>query len=342
MLGTPPSPGAALVPTDDTMLDAHVRFEMARLTGDGLDETVRDEVGALFDWLGGVTLDDLADPQTVTSVALTATRTIEGDEVAQHLCDLLVTARATLSEAGETLGHVLDRDDAIAWASAVAGMEEARGALMEQVTTSKAYTRLVAHVVYHGVKSYLLTENMLTKKIPGASSLVRLGQRGLGAAAPNLEKNVDKQLIAFVDANIADTVRDSQRFLDTMLDDTLVVAMAEQAWTAGADRPISAAADLVSDDDLAQLAGLVVNQWLSLRETDLVSSLVGDAVTGFFADHGDRPIADVLADVGVDAEAVIEAVLPLALPAVQYAADSGYLEERVRARLQAFYDSYDA
>jgi hypothetical protein len=330
------------VPADDAMLDAHVQFEMGRLTGDGLEETVRDEVGALMDWLAGVTLAELADPQTVTSVAVTSARTITGDEMAQHLCDLLVTARATLGESGETVRDVLDRDEATEWARAVAGMDNARNALMEQVTTSKAYTRLVAHVVYHGVKGYLLTENVLAKRIPGASSLVRLGQRGIGAAAPNLEKNVDKQLIAFVDANIADTVRDSQRFLDAMLDEELVVTMAQQAWDGAADRPVAGGADLVSDDDLATIAGLAWSQWLTLRETDLVADLVGDAVAGFFAEHGDRPVADVLAELGVDADTVVDAVLPLAVPAAQHAADAGYLEARVRARLKAFYDSYDA
>ncbi|MGA7689168.1 MAG: hypothetical protein WCA29_08050 [Jiangellales bacterium] len=333
--------GAAIVPTDDAMLDAHVQFELGRLTGEGLEQTVRDEVGALFEWLGGVTLAEVADPQTVTSVAVTSARSITGDEMAQHLCDVMVTARGTLVEASETVAEVLDRDQAGEWARAVAGMDKARNALMEQVTTSKAYTRLVAHVVYHGVKSYLLTENVLAKRIPGASSLVRLGQRGIGAAAPNLEKNVDKQLIAFVDANIADTVHDSQRFLDAMLDDELVVTMAEQAWEAAAHRPIAGGADLVSDDDLATIAGLAWNQWLTLRETDFVDSLVGDAVTGFFAEHGDRPIAEVLAELGVDAETVIEAVLPLALPAAAHLADTGYLQERVQARLKAFYDTYD-
>lgn len=328
------------MPADDAMLDAHVQFEMGRLTGDGLEETIRDEVGALMDWLAGVTLAELADPQTVTSVAVTSARTITGDEMAQHLCDLLVTARATLGQSGETVRDVLDRDEATEWARAVAGMDNARNALMEQVTTSKAYTRLVAHVVYHGVKGYLLTENVLAKRIPGASSLVRLGQRGIGAAAPNLEKNVDRQLIAFVDANIADTVRDSQRFLDAMLDEELVVTMAQQAWEGAADRPVAGGADLVSDDDLATIAGLAWSQWLTLRETDLVADLVGDAVAGFFAEHGDRPVADVLAELGVDADTVVDAVLPLAVPAAQHAADSGYLEARVRARLKAFYDSY--
>jgi hypothetical protein len=210
------------------------------------------------------------------------------------------------------------------------------------VTTSKAYSRLVAHVVYQGVKSYVLTENALAKKIPGASSLVRLGQRGITAAAPSLEQNVDRQLIAFVDANIADTIRDSRRFIDSMMNPDTVATMAGDAWTGASDRPVASLADLLTDDELQTLSELAWRQWQSLSETDLVRQLIAEAVAGFFAAHGARPVSEVLADLGIDAEVVVQAVLPVALTGVQHAADSGYLEDRVRDRLAAFYESYEA
>ena len=50
----------------DEMLDAHVRFEVDRLTGEGLEESVRTEVEALFGWLDQVTLDDLVSAGQVT------------------------------------------------------------------------------------------------------------------------------------------------------------------------------------------------------------------------------------------------------------------------------------
>ena len=42
-------------------------------------------------------------------------------------------------------------------------------------------------MLYRGVKDYVLTENVLARRIPGASSIVRFGQRGLNTAAPGLE-----------------------------------------------------------------------------------------------------------------------------------------------------------
>jgi delta 1-pyrroline-5-carboxylate dehydrogenase len=60
----------------------------------------------------------------------------------------------------------------------------------------------------------VLTENVIARKVPGASSLVRLGKRGLNAAVPQLEAGVDRQLKTFVQANVSDTLKDSRRYLD--------------------------------------------------------------------------------------------------------------------------------
>jgi hypothetical protein len=322
------------------MLEAHVRFELERLTGDGLDETVRTEVEALLGWLDQMSLDDLASAEMVSEAVLAWVDTLSESQLQQHVTDTLLWARESLAQAPESVADVLTREDAARWATALAGMDDARNELLEQITTSKAYSHLVAHVVYRGVKSYLLTENVLAKRIPGASSLVRLGQRGLGAAAPGLEQNVDRQLIAFVDANIADTVRDSRRFIDGMIDEQTVASASGEAWDAAADRPVATAATLLTDDEVGTLAELVGQQWSTLRETDLVRRTISDCITSFFEADGSRPVADLLDEDGVTAQVVTESLLPLARSSVQHAADTGYLEQRVRARLAAFYDGY--
>ena len=329
------------MPAHDAMLDAHVQFEMTRLTGDGLDETVHTEVEALFDWFAGVRLDDLASPEAVTDAALVWVDTVSGPQASAIVVDALVSLKETFAASGETVEDVVSEADAVRWATTLAGMDDARGELIEALTTSKAYSRLVAHVVYQGVKSYLLKENVLAKRIPGASSLVRLGQRGLGAAAPGLEQNVDRQLIAFVDSNIADTIKDSRRFIDSMMNQETIATMTAEGWAVAADRPVASLATVLTDDEIATLVDLVAQQWSSLRDTALVRRVVAESVEAFFARQGARPLADVLADVGVSADVVVESALPVARSAVQHALDTGYLQTRVRTRLAAFYDTYE-
>lgn len=320
------------------MFEAHVAFEVARLSGSAAEQTVAAEVGAVFDWLGQVSLSELATPAAVTEVIVDASRRVE--PVFGLLEDILDGVLAGLVDTKETVGDVVSAHDVERWAVALSGMESARSALLESVTSSSVYTRLVAHVVYSGLKSYVLKENVLAKRIPGASSLVRLGQRGLGAAAPGLEQNIDRQLIAFVDANISDTVRDSKRFLDGMLDAELVVEVSQQAWAGAAEGPLAAIPPALDRDELRALLEVVWHQWEQVRGTPVYERLVGDAVSAFFASHGERPVADLLADLGITANAARDWAVALTVPMLEHAVTTGYLEQRVRARLSAFYDSY--
>lgn len=326
---------------DEAMLEAHVAYEMGRLTGPGLADTVNDEVGALFTWLGTVTLADVVDADAVTAAAVRVVRELPDSGLAQQSPAVLEALRRAVRESPDTVGDLVTQDDAVRWATTIAAMDEARDTLLTQLTSSGSYSRLVAHVVYYGVKSYLLTENALAKRIPGASSLVRLGQRSLGAAAPGLEANVDKQLVAFVDSSIADTVRESRRFLDRMLDEASVEQSAAEGWAAVADHPVSGSADVLTEAEANALADLVWEQWTALRQTTTVENIVDAVVRGFIETNAQRPARDVLADVGVTDAWVAEWLTPVLDASL---ADDGvrtFVEARVRARLEGFYASYD-
>ena len=190
---------------DKAMRDAHVAYEMSRLTGPGLTESVSEEVESLFAWMSTAPLGEVVDTDALVAAVVRAVREIPDAETPGGSEEVTRALRAALASSPETVADIVSESDAVRWATTLASMDEARDELLTQLTSSGAYSRLVAHVVYYGVKNYLLTENALAKRIPGASSLVRFGQRRLTAAAPGLEQNVDRQLVAFVDASIADT-----------------------------------------------------------------------------------------------------------------------------------------
>lgn len=317
------------------MLDAHVRYELERWAGDRFPQAVREEVDALFAWLGTVTLRDLAPDTEALARAASGLRVT--DELVATAAEVAAAAHRTLSVDQTRIGDLLSREDVQAVNARVAAMEDARREVLDLVTTSEAYSRLVAHVVYHALKAYALTENVFARKIPGASSLVRLGQRSLSSAAPGLEANVDRQLTAFVQANISDTLRESRRFLDTTLDATMLAAMADEAWDDIAARTIASATTAVTGDDVHALVGALGPLARQLLESGLVGDLVAAGVATVVDRERDRTVAALLDELGIDAGRVAQEVVVLLRPAVRRAVETGYAEARVRARLEPFY-----
>ena len=324
------------------MLDAHVRFEVDRLTGAGLEQTARAEVGALFDWLGTVRVADvLPDATEAADVVVGILEALPSDERASEiLADAVVSVHRALLAEDRPVADLVRYQDYDGLVEVLVSMGDVRRELLDVLTTSDAYTGLVAHVLYHGLKRYVLTENVLARRIPGAQSLVRLGQRGLTSAAPKLEGQVDRQLLAFVQANIGDTLRESQRYLDTMLDDELLSAMARETWQEHSGRATASVAGLVSSEQLADLTRLAVATWGQLRAAGLVQRVARTLVTDLLERHGGRVVRELLEELGVDEGRAAEQAVAALRPALDHARETGFLEARIRARLEPFYAQY--
>lgn len=327
--------------TLEQMLDAHVAFEVDRLTGPDLERDLHALVTDTLEWLDGQPLGAVLPAAEVAALARRAAADLPASpDLAEYLADLAGDVQQELADRHAVVGDLVDRADVDALVEVIAPMEGLRSELLDIVVGSPAYTRLVAHVLYHGVKSYVLTENVFARKIPGASSLVRLGQRGLTTAAPRLEASVDRQLTAFVEANITDTLRESQRYLQATVDASTLAELAGQTWEAVADRPVPADTPSTAQQRvaLAEVGRQVMGRW---QQTGLLPRLVGSAVEAGLNRHADRMVGDLLAELGVDRDALASDLAALVRPGLEQARVTGLLQRQVRARLEPFYRSWE-
>ena len=327
-----------LSPTRAALLEAHIRFELQRWTGAGLAAAVREEVDALYAWLASVRLEDLAPAEPV---APTLARMVElvpvTDETATALAEVVTTTLHAFAGSDLTVRDLARRSDVLAVGDAAAELDRLREEMIGALTASTAYRRLVAHVLYRGVKDYVLTENILARRIPGASSLVRFGQRGLNTAAPGLEQAVDRQLSAFVEANIAETLRESRRYLEATLDARMMRVLAEEAWAQLAPRRVSELATLADDADLERLARDLVTLGEHTLRSGRLTPLLEEGLRDLLTRHADDSPAELLRGLGLGEEETADALTRLATLLTDQPAVQRLVEDRLRARLTAFY-----
>ena len=323
-----------------SLRDAHVAFELDRWRGQGLADTIIEEVNAAFEWLASVTVADLAPAPTTAAAFAEALCSLPVTEAAaENIAEVLIVARGAASDSGITLGEVATWADAEPLIDTVAGLSELRAELLDAITSSTAYPRLVAHVLYHGVKSYVLAENLFARKIPGALSLVKLGQRGLNTAVPGLEKAVDAQLSGFVQANIGETLGASRRYLQEILDPAMTRTLAQEAWGAMSSRGLAELTDALTDDDLVAVALDLVPLVRGALHSPALTAAVRDSVQALLTEYAEVSPADLLSDFGVSPQLVADSLLALAAPVIEQPAMVGFIESRLQARLGAFYDS---
>ncbi|WP_460826507.1 hypothetical protein [Nostocoides australiense] len=324
--------------TREELLEAHVAFELDRWHGEAFAAGVREEVAALQAWLGEVTVGDLLPGADTAHTLATALADVDLTAAAADLAtDVLRVIRAALAASEATVGDVAAARDLHGIVDLVTHLDELRGTVIGAVTDSPAYHELVAHVLYHGVKAFVLNENIVARKLPGAQSLIRMGQRGLATAAPGLESGVDRQLRRFVQNQIGDTLIDSKRFLDRTLSGESGHELLDTTLSTVGPKRLAEFACLITDDDIEAVGDAAAPVARGILRSGVVAQATAAAVEQVLAAYADQPVAPLLADLGLGLDELADRFVDLVAPALEHAHASGYTEARIRARLSAFY-----
>ena len=327
----------------DDLLEAHVRFELERLRGEKLPATLAEEVADVFAWLGHVRLHEVVSAdQVVDWIGRNVIERPISPELVDEIRENVLFVHEFLTNDDARVASLLPRGVFDQLVDNIIGLEDLRREITHQVISSSVYGVLISNVLYRGIKAFVLTENALAKNIPGASSLLRMGQNALNAGAPTLGRSIDKQLLAFISANVQETILESETFLNTTLDARLMRKWSEEVWAANAETEMAELAGYVDTKSLEAMVQIGLNFWLHFRATPLFAELMAGLVRNFFRVHGEKDVRAWLAAMSVTQAIVTHEVTLLAAPVVETALRSGYAEKRIRRRLDAFYRAYFA
>ncbi|MFN8475824.1 MAG: hypothetical protein U0822_26830 [Anaerolineae bacterium] len=328
--------------TRDAMLEAHVQYELKRLGRRNVKRTIREEVVAALEWLAEVKVNDIANAaQVMKSIQRNVIDRPLPDDFVDYIEDNARLVYQFLREDATRTEEVVPRYVFDRVVEILIGLKTLRLHITHQVVSNSVYSMLISDVLYHGIKDFVLTENMLAKNIPGASSLVKLGRKSLNVAAPRLETGIDKQLVKFINANIQDTIAQSETFLDNTLDPPTMRKLGDEIWNANAPKTM---AEIAGDFDVEAVEAAIEAArlfWLHYRQTDLFYAIVAEVVDRFFERYGESDIRSLLEEMGITQDVVLEEAYAFAIPVIEHGLASGYLERRLRKRLGAFYSQYE-
>ena len=263
-------------------------------------------------------------------------------ELLDFIQENLVVALELLQDDQTPIADLLPKPVFDRAVTAVGNMGDMRRQVVHEIVTSSVYSRLVAHVLYHGLKTFLVTENGMARAIPGAGSLLRLGQNAFNATAPKMEKNIDKQLVAFIDENIQQTIADSEDFLNRSLDAALVQKVGDELWASLSTETLAHLTRAVDKHAVTAGSDVLQETWQHLRTTAIAEDILHAVVRSFFLRYGKQDARTLLEKLNLGPGVAQQELLALASPLVEQALASGYLEARIRAHLEPFYDQYFA
>jgi hypothetical protein len=115
--------------------------------------------------------------------------------------------------------------------------------------------------------------------------------------------------------------------------------MADEIWDEIAAKPLSVAVEIFTPQDLEDFVVLGYEFWLKFRKTRYFRAISTEVVDRLFVKYGDESVHSVVSDMGITEEMIAEELRSFLPPLIDHARRGGFLEQRIRARLEPFYRS---
>lgn len=323
-----------------TLLEQHVKHELAALKGAKLRKAAEREVEELFVYAEKLTLNRVCSTEQIMGVIRRLVVDMDLDAGIPELAAEMATEVLNADVQSSTqLKDVLSREQTTAFLEEALELKHHRERVISSIMSHPVYQELVANVVYQGLVSYLYEDNLITKSVPAVGSMMKFGKRMANKAVPGLDETFERRIKAWLSDSLPGLISRSEKFLHQALTDDELRDTVMAAWVTLEDRSIAELQEGLGDIQMQEFVVLGYEFWLSFRETEYFEGCCQAVVDHLFAKYGDQPLAELLRDVGVDQAMVMAEVEALALPIVDVLREEGYLEEALRRRLSAFYKS---
>lgn len=322
----------------EALLDAHVAFLLEQLTGDDFESLLEEEVDQVLEHAAELTINDVVSPEQIRA---TATKYAVDMELSGAIPELVGDiARQIYDHPGHdqaTLNDLVSDQQFREFLDKALEMKELRNTVIHEAVSNPVYEALVADITYQGILGYI-NENPVTRNVPGAQSMMKLGKSVMSKAGPGLEKN----LKSYIRKNLKPLLKESESFLQNRIDDERIADAAREIWDDFKDRKVGSFREYVGKRDVEEVFVIGYEYWKSLRKTDYYASWIDTGVDFFFDKYGDTTLAGMLEELAISRDMILDDALRFAPGVLRVLREKGILEQALRRQLGRFYHSEQA
>lgn len=324
----------------DTLFEAHVKHEVAALKGAKLKKFLEQEVDELLGYAEKVPLGRLISPEQVMGVIKRIAVNMELDAgIPELAAEMAAEVLKAPVQADTTLGEILSREQASGFIEEALELRQQRERIISEIMAHPVYQELVSNVVYHGLVNYLYEDNLITRSVPGVGSVMKFGKKMANKAVPGLDETFERRIKAWLAESLPGLIVRSEQFLHRALTDDELRDSVMAAWVSLENQTIAELQDGLGEVELQEFVVLGYDFWLNFRKTAYFERCTRAVVEHLFAKYGDRPVMDLLNDIGVTRQVIVTEIAELGLPIIDVLHKEGYVEALVRRRLGSFYKS---
>ncbi|MES0873830.1 hypothetical protein [Sinimarinibacterium thermocellulolyticum] len=324
----------------DALLDAHVAYLVDELTGEGLRELIALQLDGLLADAARLKLKDVVSARMIKDTARTYAAEIElGGGLPELVSAIARALYAHKIHDRTALKDVVAHARYEEFVDKLLELRSLREKLLRAVVGSPIYIAFASDLLYHGIKDYLARGSELTRNLPGAGSVMKLGRSVLNKASPGIEHMLDDQLRRYVAKSVEATSRRSAEFVLRHLNEDALRRMTREIWDKLKFEHFGGLREDLAADDIEDLFVIGYEFWRELRKTEIYTTLIDAGIDAFFELYGNRTLSALLDEIGVTRQMMLDEAMHFAPHVLKVLKRKKLLEAILRRGLEGFYRS---
>ncbi|MBO0842554.1 MAG: hypothetical protein J2O46_05165 [Nocardioides sp.] len=328
------------------LLDAHVAHQVAELRGVRFLDLVTGEVDFALRNARDLTLDRVMHRSRVKEVAYKYVSTFRLPGAIPEVAASIATRLREHPANATPLAEVVSRQRVAELVEAIVEMRALREQLLRGLADNAGLQAGVNGLVRGAATDAVDRGRRIAGNLPGYSTAEKVAGRVAGRVVGSLGRTqvagaVDQRTRELAERAAGQLLGYLTSTAGSVSDEELRDAVLE-VWDALATRPVREFAELIDDEQLVAVFVGLYEVWLDVRDSDYLTALVDTGVDFFFDTYGSFTLDKLLEEWGLSRDDLIEEALRFGPPVIEALAETGVLEQLVRRRLAAFYDSPEA
>lgn len=323
------------------LLNVHIQFELNHWKGEKANETLKTELQDIYKQIKDLKIGlFLNDKKKILDFSnkfiLSREMTKEEEEIVNALAKV---THEVIGKNKDSVPSILSKETFTKAVNMGIKQKELRRDIIHNIINSAIYTKMISKILFTGIKDFT-GENGPAKNIPGASSLLKMGSDFFSNIG--VQDNIDKQLTKFIEENVGATLKQSESILNQEIDAKTSNELIEELWKFISAKKISDLQEYSKPEEIDTITSLIKPAWNHFKKSSLFTEILEAHVDFILARYKDKTIAEMLALYNISVDDSISEIARIAGENLAKPEVQAVLENKIKARLTAFYTSKEA
>ena len=322
------------------LLELHLQHELAAFDEASFMRWLTEESETILCWLRSIKLNQLVTAKTIKAVIK---RNVIEREIPDAVLETISDATACLIDSKKHknthLSEIISNRMYEEFVDEILELEQSQRKFLARIIDLPIYKGLISGVLYQAIINYIYEHNIVSKNVPGVTSLLKMSQRVVNFTAPKLSGAVEDNVKTYISSNLNFLLDESKQFLAESLTVEEMKSSAMDFLEMLDDETLGELQTGIESDNVRGFVVLGFEFWLHFRETRYFRNACDLMVDFFFKKYGNIKLGVLLDDFEITQQQLMEEAGAFAPRILNTLKRSGQLEGLIRRRLDSFYSS---